>query len=131
VPDWNTELRERERLFIDIVRLADKLGVQFAFPTQTVHLFKEEHRPKDQPHQPAHELPGASTDRRSMVTGVRAAQELIKQQPWLNTTPGPVVFRKGMTELNLDEAGNETLIEKPEKTEPTGGAADLNKPAGS
>ena len=38
VPDWNTELRERERLFLDIVRLADRLGVAFAFPTQTVHL---------------------------------------------------------------------------------------------
>lgn len=131
VPDWNTELRERERLFIDIVRLADKLGVQFAFPTQTVHLFKEEHAPKGQPHEPEHEAPGNSTDRRSMVTGVRAAQELIKQQPWLKSTPGPVVFRKGMTEINLDEAGNETLVEKGDKTEPSGGVEDSQKPATS
>ena len=43
VPDWSTELRERERMFLDIVRLADQLGVQFAFPTQTVHLYREEH----------------------------------------------------------------------------------------
>jgi MscS family membrane protein len=35
-PDWSTELRERHRLFIDILRLAHKLGVEFAFPTQTV-----------------------------------------------------------------------------------------------
>lgn len=131
VPDWNTELRERERLFIDIVRLADKLGVQFAFPTQTVHLFKEEHAPKGQAHEPEHETPGTSTDRRSMVTGVRAAQELIKQQPWLKSTPGPVVFRKGMTEINLDEAGNETLVEKEDKTEPSGEIEDTQKPATS
>ena len=43
VPDWNTELRERDRLFVDIVRLADRLGVEFAFPTRTVHLYQEQH----------------------------------------------------------------------------------------
>jgi MscS family membrane protein len=37
-PDWPTELRERHRLFVDVVRLAHRLGVQFAFPTQTLHL---------------------------------------------------------------------------------------------
>ncbi len=38
VPDWATELRERHRLIGDILRLADRLGVSFAFPTQTLHL---------------------------------------------------------------------------------------------
>ncbi len=33
-PDWGTELRERHRLFTDILRLAKRLGVEFAFPTQ-------------------------------------------------------------------------------------------------
>jgi MscS family membrane protein len=37
-PDWATELRERHRLFLDILRLADRLGVDFAFPTQTLYL---------------------------------------------------------------------------------------------
>jgi MscS family membrane protein len=37
-PDWATELRERHRLLVDIVRLARRLGVQFAFPTRTLHL---------------------------------------------------------------------------------------------
>ncbi len=36
VPDRSTELRERHRLFVDIMRLAAKLGVEFAFPTQTL-----------------------------------------------------------------------------------------------
>ncbi len=40
-PDWVTELRERHRLFLDIIRLADRLGVEFAFPTQTIHLARE------------------------------------------------------------------------------------------
>ncbi len=37
-PDWSTELRERHMLFLDILRLARKLGVEFAFPTQTLWL---------------------------------------------------------------------------------------------
>lgn len=37
-PDWGTELREKHYLFLDVLRLADKLGVDFAFPTQTVWL---------------------------------------------------------------------------------------------
>jgi MscS family membrane protein len=41
-PDWAVELRERHRLFVDIMKLADRLGVQFAFPTRTLHLFNEE-----------------------------------------------------------------------------------------
>jgi len=38
VPDWSTELRERHYFFLDILRLAKRLGVEFAFPTQTVWL---------------------------------------------------------------------------------------------
>ena len=107
VPDWSTELRERERLFLDIVRLADKLGVQFAFPTQTVHLHKEEHAP----HETQHDAPQSMTDRRSMITGIRAAHALTKDQPWQSETPGPVTFQKGPTDLEIDEHGN-PVIEK-------------------
>jgi hypothetical protein len=28
-------------LLIDVMKLAEKLGVQFAFPTQTLHMFQE------------------------------------------------------------------------------------------
>jgi len=41
-PDWATELRERQRLFLDILRLAERLKISFAFPTQTLHLAKPE-----------------------------------------------------------------------------------------
>ena len=37
-PDWSVELRERHRLFVDILKLAEGLGVAFAFPTRTLHL---------------------------------------------------------------------------------------------
>ena len=38
VPDWGQELSARETLILDIMRTAEKLGISFAFPTQTVHL---------------------------------------------------------------------------------------------
>ncbi len=107
VPDWSTELRERERMFIDIVRLADKLGVQFAFPTQTVHLYKEEHKP----HETQHEPPQSMTERRARIQGIRSVQELIQDQPWKTQTPGPVTFTQGPTDLKIDEHGN-PIIEK-------------------
>lgn len=41
-PDWQTELRERHRFMLDIIRLAGDLGIEFAFPSRTVYLRKEE-----------------------------------------------------------------------------------------
>ncbi len=41
-PDWQTELRERHRLILDIIRLAGTLQVEFAFPTRTLYLRKED-----------------------------------------------------------------------------------------
>ncbi len=46
-PDWTTELRERHRFLLDAMRLAHELGVEFAFPTQTIHLYQEEPAPPD------------------------------------------------------------------------------------
>ncbi len=40
-PDWAVELRERQRLLLDILKLAGELGVSFAFPTRTLHLFRQ------------------------------------------------------------------------------------------
>lgn len=40
-PEWNTELRERHRFLLDILRLAKRLEVEFAFPTQTLYLRQE------------------------------------------------------------------------------------------
>jgi small-conductance mechanosensitive channel len=36
VKDWSAELVERQRVFLEILRLAEALGVAFAFPTQTL-----------------------------------------------------------------------------------------------
>jgi MscS family membrane protein len=41
-PDWATELRERHRLGVDIIRLAAELEIEFAFPTQTLYVRRED-----------------------------------------------------------------------------------------
>lgn len=41
-PDWATELRERQRFLLDILRLAKAQKVDMAFPTQTLHLLRPE-----------------------------------------------------------------------------------------
>lgn len=37
-PDWSTELIARQNVYLEILRLAKDLGVNFAFPTQTLHV---------------------------------------------------------------------------------------------
>lgn len=46
VASWTEELRERQNVFLEVMRLADALGVEFAFPTQTLHLASQT-RPSD------------------------------------------------------------------------------------
>ncbi len=38
VPDKVVELTDRQQIFLDILRLAETMDVQFAFPTQTLHI---------------------------------------------------------------------------------------------
>jgi len=54
VPDWSAELIERQRIFLEIIRLADSLGVAFAFPTRTLEV-------ESFPGQPGQEPPVAAS----------------------------------------------------------------------
>ncbi len=38
VNSWSEELRERHNILLEILRLANEIGVEFAFPTQTIHV---------------------------------------------------------------------------------------------
>ena len=87
-PDWSVELRERQRLMLDIIRLADRLGVEFAFPTRTVHVFMEDHGAE---HAPA-PAPDREAEMRAIREGVRAAREVTSEAPWHEIRPGGVVF---------------------------------------
>ncbi len=46
-PDWSVELQERHKLIMDILRLGKEMGVQFAFPTQTLHMVPGENTQYD------------------------------------------------------------------------------------
>lgn len=87
-PDWSIELREKHRFMLDVVRLADRLGVEFAFPTQTLHVAQLD--PAAQ-HNPA-EVPDTDAERRSVLEGRKIARELTSNQPWKDKLPGPVTF---------------------------------------
>lgn len=50
--DWNEELRTRHVLNLDIMRLAESLQVDFAFPTQTLHIAEMPGRPQQLPRVP-------------------------------------------------------------------------------
>lgn len=98
-PDWSMELREKERFMLDIIRLADRLGVNFAFPTQKLHLVREPDAA------PASPLPNPLTDDQDEAehTGIRAAQTLMRQQPWQQEIPGEVDFPAGPTSIKADD----------------------------
>jgi MscS family membrane protein len=38
VPTWPEELRARHEILIEVMKLAEHLGIRFAFPTQTLHV---------------------------------------------------------------------------------------------
>lgn len=54
-PDWNAELRTRHVLNLDIMRLAESLQVDFAFPTQTLHIAEMPGQPQQLPQVPDRE----------------------------------------------------------------------------
>lgn len=57
VPDWSMELKEKHRLYTEILRLAQELNVGFAFPTRTLHMHPETSPPT--PHDLQHPDPEA------------------------------------------------------------------------
>jgi len=104
-PDWATELRERHRFMLDVIRLAERLHVEFAFPTQTLHIYNEQHGlPVKTP--PA---PGESAERDALDQGRLAVQELTAKAPWRAGLPAPVRFSDVVT----TEAGDEPPPDPP------------------
>ena len=61
-PDWNAELRTRHVLNLDIMRLAEELGVEFAFPTQTLHVASTPGQPAEVPVAPGREQLGETVE---------------------------------------------------------------------
>ena len=70
VPDWSTELRERHRLFTEILRLAHELKISFAFPTRTLHMHPEQELPSP------HVLPHSDAERFGKESAARIVDHL-------------------------------------------------------
>ena len=96
--DRSTELRERERLLLDIMRLADQLEVSFAFPTRTLHVYHEQ---ADGTHLPA-ALPKAETDEANDEIGIDVAKRVMAEQKWLREKPAEYEFK-----IKSENAGEE------------------------
>ncbi len=89
-PDWNTELRERHRFLLDILRLAKQLGVEFAYPTQTLYLKQNAEQVTA-----ATELFKASmTEKGSLEIGRKQAEAIFEETLGKGVIPDPVKFRR-------------------------------------
>ncbi|MHC4850208.1 MAG: mechanosensitive ion channel family protein [Planctomycetota bacterium] len=93
-PEWATELRERQRMLMDILRLANGLGVEFAFPTQTLHVMQGE--------PPAHAAPAGDLSaawKRGQAEAKRIVEEFTGDR-----VPPPVKIGQRPDE-SLDDGG--------------------------
>ena len=89
-PDWSVEMRERHRLLNDILRLAHKLGVEFAYPTQTLYLKRGADGLGGQP---ADFTSVEDRERESTIVGRKLARSVTRDSEWRKETPGLVEFK--------------------------------------
>jgi len=87
-PDWNTELRERHRFLLDILRLAKQLEVEFAYPTQTLYLKQDQAAVESVTRQ----FSPAMSEADAFEIGRQEAQSIVEATTGLDTKPGPVRF---------------------------------------
>ncbi|MDH5357095.1 MAG: mechanosensitive ion channel family protein [Gammaproteobacteria bacterium] len=86
-PDWNTELRERHRFLLDILRLAKQLDVEFAYPTQTLYL--RQHVDAGAP--PTGFKP-AMSEAQALAMGKKEAESIVDATLGRGVKPDPVRF---------------------------------------
>lgn len=109
-PEWTTELRERQRFMLDVIRLANRLGVEFAFPTQTLYMRSEKVPvPTESPTGYALEK-GEET--RAQKKGRAAVRAITQNAAWKEEIPGPVVFDVcALPDYTDDDEDNEHIQE--------------------
>lgn len=107
-PEWSTELRERHRLMLDIMRLADRLGVQFAYPTQRLVLEQgepPEHPPLAEDAAAAASPPAGGHDVLARRHGRVLAREMTQQERWRRRVPPPHHFAADVEDEEPAEDG--------------------------
>jgi MscS family membrane protein len=48
-PDWSEELKQRHKFLLDLLKCGNEIGINFAFPTQTLHVFDEFKKQQEAP----------------------------------------------------------------------------------
>jgi len=86
-PDWNTELRERHRFLLDILRLAKQLDVEFAYPTQTLFLKRDETADA-----PPTDFKPTMSEQEAFAMGKREAEAIVDGTLGRDVKPDPVRF---------------------------------------
>ena len=109
-PDWQTELRERHRLMLDMIRIAGELGIDFAFPTQTLQIQRA-----DPPNEPKDPNLDAADPRAAMRTGRSAVRDVTDGDQWKSTKPPPYTFLSAKDTARLDEMGEEQAAKTEER----------------
>ena len=89
-PDWQTELRERHRFMLDIIRLAGDLGVEFAFPTRTLYIRNEEDW-KNGPEKLSAKRPEGWMEK-AESDGRETVEEFTSDDDWRKHLPPPYTF---------------------------------------
>ena len=113
-PDWQTELRERHRFMLDLMRLAAELEVSFAYPTQTVYLAKSPRIP-DMPSA----LEAGQHKAHNEQAGREAARRVTAGAQWMEGKPPPYAF-KSAEQTRAEDAGAHFTPDAPEDVDTRG-----------
>jgi len=82
-PDWGTELRERHRFLLDTLRLAERLGVEFASPTRTLYMKEAQNIQRGG---------GVMSQEEAVQFGQTEAKSIVRETTGLDMVPPPVRF---------------------------------------
>ncbi len=83
-PEWGTELREKHRFLLDILRLAKELGVDFAYPTQTLYM-----KQAGDAQPPEAE---SMSQQQAFAQGSENAKTIVERTTGMDVKPPPVSF---------------------------------------
>lgn len=86
-PEWSTELRERHRFLLDCLRLAQRLGVEYAYPTQTLYM-KQADAGLLEPELGEFEPP--RSEQEAFDLGVEQARAVVAATTGIGVIPPPV-----------------------------------------
>ncbi len=86
-PEWGTELRERHRFLIDCLRLAKRLGVEFAYPTQTLYMKQSD---SDLLNPETGDFSPAQSEQDALKHGAAEARSVVAATLGLGVIPPPV-----------------------------------------